>query len=160
MPPLALEFKVQGAEKLRDLAKALKAAGRGDLRKQLTKGIRAAADPVVKDLRKSMMALPADGDTGTRRAVAKAIGVQILTGKNAGVRIRVNRRRLPAGKRGIADAFERGKIRHPVHGNREVWVTQRTGGPWFAPVARRHREGLTHAVDNVLTDITAKLEKA
>lgn len=160
MPPIPLEFKTQGANQLRDLAKAIRQTGQKDLRKELMRGLREAAGPVVQDLRRAVTALPARGDTGTRRMIAKAIGVQVLTGNNAGVRIRVNRKRLPAGKRGIADAFERGQFRHPVHGNREVWVTQRSGGPWFAPTARRHEDRITESMKAVLDDVARKIERS
>ena len=55
MPAIEVGVKVGRSKKLRDLSKELRAAGNGDLRKELLKDVRKAADPVVKDFRRAVV---------------------------------------------------------------------------------------------------------
>lgn len=132
------DFEIRGADEFLRLSKALKAAGRGDLRKALTAGIKKAAKPLIGKSRDEARArLPQRG--GLAAVVAKAPQrVQVRTGaKTAGVRIVVG------GKGGAARGANAGVIRHPVFGNRGVWVSQKVRPGWFedpmndgAPIVR------------------------
>lgn len=168
MPRVDLAFTVNKAQanQLRDIAAAMKKAGRTDLRRDLGKAIRVAADDTVKDLRRSVKALPSRSNTGLRASIARAIGVQVTTtSRRTAIRIHVNRKRLPAGKRGMADAFEKGAWRHPVYADSRnetrkewTWERQTIPGPWFQPVVDRHKDDFVKAVDKILDDFKRKLE--
>lgn len=151
------DFEVTGADEFLRLSRALKDAGRTDLRKELNTGIRRAARPLVAKTRaEARRRLPQKG--GLAEKVAKAPQrVQVRTGaRTAGVRIVVG-----GGSHG-ARATNRGVVRHPVFGNRDVWVTQdvpaATG--WFdepirasAPEIRRDIEAAVVAVaDQVVNE--------
>lgn len=120
------DFSMEGAEQFYRLSKALKTAGETELRKELNKGLRNAAKPLIKDTRATALRiLPKRG--GLAQIVAKEPQrVQVRTGdKTAGVRIVVGK------KRGAARATNRGIVRHPVFGIRTAWVTQRVKPGWF-----------------------------
>ena len=140
-------FEVRGAGDFDRFAKALKAAGRTDLRKEMFKAFRAAAKPLIAASRQeARRRLPSSG--GLAEQVAKEPQrVQIRTGRHAGVRIAVGK------KRGGARTANRGVVRHPVFGNRKVWVSQKVTPGWFddpmregAPLVRRKLE---QAIENV-----------
>lgn len=65
---MSVDVKVTGANQLRDLSKALKTAGRGDLRKRLGKAIRTAGRPAVQATKQAVRTLPVTGSHGGGRA--------------------------------------------------------------------------------------------
>lgn len=115
------------------ISKKLKAAGRGDLRKELNKSLRAPAKRIIPATRKVAKArLPQEGGLAAR--VAKAPQrVQIRTGAStAGVRVVVSK------KSGAARTLDKaGTVRHPVYGRKGPWVVQRVPGAqgWFTDTA-------------------------
>lgn len=144
---MADDYTVRGAEEFLRLSKALKHAGRTELRKELNKGMRRAAKPLIPKARaEALKRLPSKG--GLAKQVAREpMRVQVRTGRNPGVRIVVGR------KRGGARGANRGSIRHPVFGNRQVWVTQPVPPGWFdeplsdsAPAVRRDLERALHDI--------------
>ena len=145
------DFEVQGADRFLRLSKALKEAGRKDLRRELHAGMRKAARPLISKTRSEAgRRLPQRG--GLARQVAKEPQrVEVRTGRTAGVRLVV------AKKAGGARGANRGVIRHPVFGNREVWVDQKVPAGWFDdPIkaeATAIRRDVERAVQNVIDRI-------
>lgn len=149
---MADDFAIHGAEEFLRLSKALKAAGRVEMRKQLNQGLRDGAKPLIPQARAAARReLPHEG--GLAELVARApMRVQVRTGvRTAGVRVVVGKNRSGA------RAANRGLIRHPVFGNREVWVNQKVPSGWFddtmragAPVVR---PALERAITNTLEQI-------
>ena len=143
----------EGAAQLRVVAQRLKAAGGGGgLRRDLLRGIKAAADPVLNDVRSAAGAeLPRTGGLAERVAGSK-FSVQVRTGANtAGVRIR--------GQSGWNIAsMNRGVLRHPVFGNRDVWVTQSIRPGWFDHPIEVKAEPIRLAVVAVVDDVARRLE--
>lgn len=135
---MADDFRVRGADDFLRLSKALKAAGRTELRKDLHKGLRKAAKPLIPKARaEARSRLPQRGGLAAQIAKEPA-RVQVRTGKDPGIRILIGK------KRGGARAANQGRIRHPVFGNPEVWVDQQVKPGWFddtmkgaAPAIRR-----------------------
>lgn len=153
---MADDFETRGADDFLKLSKALKHAGRTGLRKELNKGLRKGAKPLIPKAKAAARAnLPRSG--GLAAQVAKEpMRVQVRTGRTPGVRIVVGK------KRGGARSTNRGTIRHPVFGNREVWVTQSVprAKDWFdatmrkeAPRVRPHlEEALERVARQVVND--------
>lgn len=147
------DIVIVGADQLAAVTKRLKAAGEQGkgLRKQLLKEIRLAAKPLVQDVRQSAMdTLPASG--GLNRQIRKGIGVRTrAAGKSVGVRI-------VAKNRYAIKSMDKGRLRHPVFGNRDVWVAQSVPPGWFTrPVeagADEARKGALRAIN----DIARKVE--
>lgn len=94
---------------------------------------------------------------GTRRKVAKgslraaiAKGIQIdqrTTGRRAGVTVRTRNSLLPADQKALPRLLNRGKWRHPVFGNRDVWVEQQSPVKgWWNDTMAAHRPKVEAAV--------------
>lgn len=149
---MADDFEVHGADQFLKLSKALKHAGRTELRKELNTGLRRAAKPLVAQTRaEALRRLPSGG--GLARRVAKEPQrIQVRTGtKTAGVRIVVGK------KRGAAKAANRGVIRHPVFGNRDVWVNQSVPPGWFDKTIKRNVPQIRRELEQVLDDIAERV---
>jgi hypothetical protein len=155
-----IEIRANGARRFADAARQLRAVD-PKLKNSLTRRIRAAGKPIVQDVRAAVLAAPAKGPrhTGLRAAIAKAVTIATSTSKgNPGIRFRVPGNRMPSGQRSLPPYFEgyRGNWRHPVFGNREVWVPQ-DAHPYFYPTIRRHaddfRDACRQAVDDALESV-------
>lgn len=163
-----VDMRVDTAGKLRDLAKDLKDAGRGELRKKLLKELRAAGQPVVKDVRRAVLATPSKGSRGgktshqegkgLRATIAKATGLSISTSGNASIRIRVSNKRvepatLPKYLDGGLSKFSR--WRHPTFGN-SPWQ-QQDAHPFFFTTIKTHRDDFRQAcleaIDEMIEEI-------
>ena len=151
------DFEVKGADQFLRLSKALKQAGRTELRKELTKGLRDGARPLIPLARAAArQQIPHRG--GLADLVAREpMRVQVRTGaKTAGVRIVVGNRR------GAARATNAGLLRHPVFGT-AVCVSQRVteSAGWFdetltrnAPIVRPELErALQRVADRVVKGV-------
>ena len=142
------EFSVSGAEHFYALSKALKAAGRSDLRKELNAELRKVGRPLIAKTRAAALdKLPSRG--GFAAQVAKEPQrVQVRTGQDtAGMRIVVGKRR------GGAQAANRGTIRHPVFG-RSQFVDQQVEPGWFDQTLEKEappvaREAVEHALESI-----------
>jgi hypothetical protein len=151
---------VHGAEQFLALSKALKAAGKTELRKELHRQMRIAAKAAMPTAEKRLQgALP----SGLKNRSAVRQVVRVKTGKDPGVTVAV-----PYGKRkrnGMSAQNARllnsqGAIRHPVWARDDKtssewrWVNQRVpGSAWFddtyteaAPELRKALEAAMEAV--------------
>ncbi len=132
------EFRVEGAEQFLQLSKALKAAGQTELRKELNKGLRLAAKPLIAQTRAAATAeLPKRGGLG--RSVAKAPQrVVVATGaRTVGVRIVA---------KGPVRGANAGTVRHPVFGHRDRFVSQQVPGGWFDRTLEGAADSVTPAI--------------
>lgn len=144
------DFEITGADQMLRLSKALKAAGRTELRKELNKGLRKATKPLIAQTRVAALAtLPYRGGLAAQVA-REPQRVQVKTGRDPGVRIVVGQ------KRGGAQAADAGSIRHPVFG-RDEWVEQSVTPGWFSDTLDEQAEGvlpdLEEAVEKVMSDV-------
>ena len=124
------------------------------IRKDLFRGL----NHVGKDAAKKMVdvideALPSRGGLAQQLQDTVKSRVSAKSGKYAGVSLWFNSKghdvRTLTGRR----------LRHPVFGNREVWVDQTAGvDPTVFPAAfERQRPDMTRAVNRVLEDIARKV---
>ena len=163
-------FEIRPTSDLREVAKALRTVADGKaLRKELTGGIRGILRPVVRQAQSAFRGLP-DGPSRKSREratlgelttlLAKATRLEVRTsGKLAGVRIRVDGRKMPSGMRGLPAYAEgeRGSWRHPVFGDRETWA-QQPSFPTFYRTVEPHADEVSRAIDRVLEDVKRKIE--
>jgi hypothetical protein len=158
---------------LKAVAKALKQASDGkELTKQLSRRLRGVVrdQQLVAKVRSAWLAAPSEGHETSTRArqgqpdlralLAKATGVQVrLTGKEAGVRVRTDGRKMPSGMRalpGHAEGIRRRPWRHPVYGDRETWRSQQPFPRFFQAVEPDEgaaRQACQEAVDTVFQQI-------
>lgn len=155
---------------LKVISKAMRGHADGKrLRKELTAELKAAAQPLVPRVQAAWRSAPAhQGRRSRSRAaqpdlrdlLARSTWVQArLTGKEAGVRIRSDGRKMPSGMRslgGYAEGIRRRPWRHPVFGNRQVWVAQRPFPRFYdavKPDELAARRKAVAAVDKVFDEI-------
>jgi len=146
----------QGSEHLAALGKRLKTVGDKTLRRELLRGLKAGAEPLVvavADAARSQ--LPKRGGLNEQVAGQK-VKVQVRTGaRTAGVRLTTT---APD-----TSQTDSGFVRHPTFGNRKKWVTQRIpaakgwwsktladGGPAVQPE-------LTAVMDRIATEIQSRV---
>lgn len=145
------DFEVTGADQFLALSKALKAAGQADLRKELNKGLRDAAQELIPLAREEARAvLPSSGGLNERVARAR-MRVKVSTGRDPGVSIVAGR--PGSGARGA----EFGRIRHPVFGNREKWVTQTVPAKWLTGTVSRSRHVVIPKLEEALERVARKV---
>lgn len=124
-------------QNLRNIARALKAEEDGkELRKELTKNMREALKPGAAQAKSSIMSLasttPHDGPALKTSIARKIRPEERITGKFPGAKIKAfktkNLRNFPNAPKRTNRASG---WRHPVYGNREVWVQQTGKVKWF-----------------------------
>lgn len=170
-----MRASVRGAEDLRRLAARLREAGRNDLRRELATAVKAAGEPTVAALRAKLSTLRIRGFTkpgrkrpytrpagphALRATLAASIGMTVtMTPNGAKVTVTTGRGGLPANLATMPKRLDSARgWRHPVQGNREVWVKQLAGPWWWSaiePNIKRFREEINKAIDRV----TEKLER-
>jgi hypothetical protein len=179
---------VTGTEEFRRLARDLKAAGDGRLARKMRARMRKAAAPMLRAAQSNVAALHSAGargggtadraafvagrsrrltpsvqrrimhHSGLRAATARATRIETNTGSNPGVRLRTNVGQMPASQRKLPVHMNSGKWRHPLYGNREVWVTQ-TVDPkgWFSNATRDHGHKVRDGAVSVINETLAEL---
>lgn len=146
--------RVTGAEQLASLSKALRSVAKDErkgLRRELYRGIMRATRPLKQAAQESARStLPSSG--GLAAAVARSKFKTKTAGGGANVGVRI----LATGGTDIR-AMDAGRLRHPVYGNRSVWVTQSVTPGWFTrPMeagAGRVQVEILRAMDSVADQI-------
>jgi hypothetical protein len=151
---------------LRRLIKDL--AGQADgkqLRQEFTRQVRDVLRPVVQEVKVAYRAAPSQQGSARRRGgslrgeLAKATAMRVrATGKRAGVSIGVAGKRMPSGMRALPRYWEgtKPRWRHPVYGDRDVWVDQ-AARPTATPIVERHDHLVVAAVERAAEQIRRKL---
>lgn len=123
----------------------------------LRRRLRAAASPAADAAKAAALATPSSGTgtTGLRAAIAASIRIEIPAGvRRAGVFIKADASRMPAGQKTLAKRLEGiGRWRHPLFGNREAWFNQRSHPYFRRTVAARlttARFDMYDAIDDAL----------
>ena len=148
---MSADFKVTGADDLALLARRLKEGGHGELRKELLRGIRDAGKVVVPKIKQDMAEkLPRRGGFAAL-AAREPISVRTRTSAS-GASVRLFRKR--------GEWLERGRLRHPVWGNRAVWVQQEVPSDWFGKTVEADAPQIRRAIERVMDDIAAKIARS
>jgi hypothetical protein len=175
-----MQVTVRSTGDLKAVNRALREAANGkELRKQLTKQLKVEMRPMVASVKAAWLSAPSQGrpsgakiyskatgratgkrGPGLRKLLAKATAGQVrMTGKEAGIRVRTDGRKMPSGMKalpGYAEGIRRRPWRHPVFGDREVWVTQQSFPRFYdavQPDEARARQACVEAVETVLNQI-------
>lgn len=146
-----MEVEVRGAEQLEQLARRLRQVGDKGLNRRFSAGLNRAAKPLKEAAKASARSrLPARGGLA-----ARVVGAKYSTRRRRdGIRITAR-----AGTQRVdLEALDRGEVRHPVFGDRRVWVRQRVVPGWWtrpmqdgAPAVRRELERVMDEVSRELT---------
>jgi hypothetical protein len=148
-----IDIRVTGADKLREVAKRMKAAGDKEMRKEFLRALRVAGKPLTEAAKAGALRdLPHGGGLATEVA---ASGFSIRTrsaGNSPGIRVVAKGKKVRA-----LSSLDRGRLRHPVWGNANVWVTQAVKPGWFtdamAARAEQVQAEMLAAMDAVLEKI-------
>jgi hypothetical protein len=163
-----LIFKIDGVQQLRSLSRDLKQQADGKrVNRQLVTELRRAVRPMARAAKAGALTLPSKeqnlrrGRPSLRAELSRAVSTQIkTTGKRAGVRVFVNPKRMPDGKKSLARYMEGvpgwQRWRHPVFGH-DVWVRQQPH-PFFTSATRPAEREARQAVNNVIDKMKRDLE--
>lgn len=153
------DIVVRGAEDIAAVSKALRAMDDKELRREFHRGINRATKPLKEDAKANARAtLPRRG--GLNNFVAKtSLSTRTRSGQNPGVRI-VAQKTKKAGRKSDVNAIDRGRLRHPVFGNRKVWVTQTVTPGWFTKPMENGAERVRKELLGVLDDVKGKIKRA
>lgn len=109
-----------------------------EIRKQLRPALKQAADPIVSAAR---------GNASWSTRIPAAISTRVL---KRGVEIRVSQKKAPHAR--PYEGLSGMTFRHPVFGDRDVWVAQRAR-PFLLPAVRAHRDEVRKAVTDVVEQV-------
>jgi hypothetical protein len=155
------EWGMRHGNDLRRISRELRSMDNKEITKRFRKELRAAARPLVPVVRKSIRSIPSKRSysaDGLRGNLSRATKLEVRTaGRQAGVAIRVDGRKMPSHMKGLPKAVEGTKRwRHPVFGHREVWVDQ-PKQPYFFHVVRplglASRKAVNRVLDGISKDI-------
>jgi len=172
-----------------DFRRAIEKLRKGpkDVRKAMNKAIKVATDPAERELKAAVLAIDSDGKrgggrrqwivyaqgksssgiarlprhTGLRKNIARGVTRKITyRGFSTGVRIRTDGKYLPPEQRTLIRKTNSGKkFRHPVMGNREVWVDQKFTPPgWFDKTMKTYGPEAIRKIDAAARDALKKLQ--
>lgn len=146
------DFRVEGSDRLLALARAMRAAGQGDLLKEMLKELKVAPKRVTAESRRNTDRLPSSGGLAKRVAKAPQRVTARAGGTSATVRLTV------PGKKSGAAAANAGKVRHPVFGRR-TFVSQDVPKGWFDDAVESETPGIRDDLVAVLDDYTERLTR-
>lgn len=151
-----MAVRVEGNDDLQRVADALKAAADRDLQKRISAAMRDIAKPLGQDvLEEGAAELPSRGGLSAYVASKGRIGVSnSLRGRTASVTLALRNRGVRFA------AMDRGLLRHPVFGNRSVWVGQSLPAGMFSKAFEKRadevRPRLVKAAQDALNDVARK----
>lgn len=139
------------------LARRLRQTGRSDLNRHMRARIRKAGRLIMDDQKSAVQSLPSGGaeHTGLYASTAAALQLQI---RAKGVRIRVNSAKMRPDQQRLPRLMNKGRWRHPVRGNRDVWVTQTVPPGWFDKPAQRRAVVVRREVIAAMTEAAREIE--
>ncbi|MFD1657001.1 hypothetical protein ACFSL4_01805 [Streptomyces caeni] len=168
---MVADFEMRTSRDLTRIARELRQMDDQEIKKRFRRELRAAAQPMVPAVRQAIRQIPSKrgySASGLRGRLSKAVKLEVkTTGRQAGVRLRVDGRKMPDKQGSLprlveGEGVQRGRRvdtrwRHPVYGNREVWVEQ-PAKPFFYKSLRslgpRSRASVNRVLDQISRDIT------
>ena len=120
--------------------------------------LRGAAEILARRTQQEVMQIPVHtgNHSGLRARVAKGVGVKLT---QTGVRVTTSmndrdERNLPA----YLDIMQ--GWRHPVFGNRSVWVRQGTGGSWFRETLEGGQDMIAQRLEEIFDNAARTISRA
>ena len=152
---MASDFGIRGAEDIDRLVKAIRThADSKTLRRELYSGLNRASKPIRAELEEAIpLALPKRGGLAALYQRETKFTATAKSGRLAGVSIRGRARGRDA------RLLTRGRLRHPVWGNRENWVEQTVGldADALPKVFDNQKPEVQRAILRVMNDVARKL---
>jgi len=166
-----MQLQLVDSGDLKAVSRALRNHADGkQLRLELIREMKAPAQDLVPKVQRAWRAAPAfkgrrsrvrRGQPDLRELLAQATWAQArLTGKEAGVRVRSDGRKMPDHMKslpGYAEGIRRRPWRHPVGGDRGTWVTQQPFPRFYDAIGGGDevaaRRAVNQAIDKVFDTI-------
>ena len=154
---MPVEIRVEGADKFGRLAKALRQTGDKELRKELYAGINRAVKPLTAALKDSTPRfLP--GRYAAELSRSLKVRTRRRGGRDPGVRL-TGSAKTPRGKDRDLASLNRGRLRHPLYGDRKYWFNQKVSPGWWDEPLSDGADEVRQELVNVLDDIGRKLAR-
>ncbi len=159
-------LSVTGGSALRALSRDLRRTSEPKvISARLRRELRIVAKEMIPPIRAAIMAIPSRGQNaargrrGLRSRLSSATQVAVRTaGGNAGVKVWVNPRRMPAGQGSLPGYMEgEGRWRHPTFGS-EPWFSQ-APHPYFYRTVEPLIPQAERAAEQVLDSIADEIER-
>lgn len=149
--PVEVEFR--NLQQFATLAKALGGAGK-DLKKELRKGLNKAVKPLgVKTKQGIGRYLPSGYAPTLKRAFRASTSIRLTGNPSVTIKGRAKGRR----KQREIRAMDKGVLRHPVFGNRQVWVAQKVRPGFWSDPMREGGPAVRAEAANVIAETNAKI---
>ena|SRR5215207_3492494 len=158
---------------LKAISKALRHHADGKrLRSELIREFKDVAGPLVPKVQAAWLAAPSSARKSRKRQaqpdlrglLAASTWAQArLTGKEAGVRIRSDGRKMPNQMKslpGYAEGIRRRPWRHPVGGDRDTWVTQQPFPRFYKAIGDGDEIAARRAVNDAVDKVFDQIEGA
>ena len=149
---MPVDLRVSGVDDLERIAAEIKETGDRGLRKDLLRGINRALKPAKAAVKEAARReLPHHGGLDEFVASSRIGSSTRSSGRNPGVRL--------TGKKSGHDlrAIDRGRLRHPVFGNRNAWVTQEVKPGWWSQTLQEQAPEVRHEVVSALDEVARRL---
>lgn len=173
---MPLSLTIKGEQQLRPVARALRRAGDSGLRDELRKAFKAAGQTTLRRVKNNVETMSIRGrrkatgrhfrevraGNNIRRRISRVTRLQIVTsGSEPKVRFVVDSGQLADIKaQRLPWHLDTGKVfRHPVMGNRSVWVGQ-SGRPWFYDEIKKDRDVFVDECDKAIERTIRQIEGA
>lgn len=149
---MPVDISIEGADELARVGRQLRQVADKELRKELLAGLNRATKPLKESAKRSAQtSLPRRGGLAAKVAGSRFATRSRLSGRDPSVRITAKGMDLRS--------LDTGSLRHPVFGNRKVWVTQRVARGWFSKPIESGADEVRREILNVLEDITRRLAR-
>jgi hypothetical protein len=149
--PAGVQVTVRGGNAAHALAKRLKALNDKDLQKELSRGVAKAMRPAAKEVKASV---PEYMPSGYAPTLTKALSLR-TSNLASGLRITGTAKGNPRPRK-VGD-LNKGRLRHPLWGNRERWYTQTVRPRFFDEPLERQGTAVRTELDKVLAGVAAKI---
>lgn len=152
---MTAELRIVGADKFGATAKALKRYGDKDLRKELYTGINRAVKPLSEQVKTDTK------NYFPRRyafELAKSLRIRARrrAGRDPSVRL-VGQAKTPKGKERDLRSLNRGRLRHPLYGNRRYWYDQEVSPNWWDEPLSQGADVVREEIVGVIDEVGRKL---
>lgn len=154
---MAGEVKITGGAELRRLSRQLRVLGDKELSRELYRGLNRSVKPLTQRVKDYM---PRHLPDRYAEELAKTLKVRAYRRMGRDPRIDlIGKAKTKRGKERDLSSLNRGRLRHPLYGNRKHWFDQKVRPDWwthpmisYAPYARKE-------IELVMGDVKRKLEK-
>jgi len=146
-----VSIRVEGGNALGELAAALRSAGQGELIRELGSDLHREAEPIPAAVRQAAHNLlpEAGGLAGLVADSRMGVSVQTSTREAKVTVAAVSGMDLPR--------IDKGRVRHPVFGNREHWETQSVPPGFFTRTVMARAAGFRSAAERAVQRLADKI---